>query len=341
MASNHFISAERFQPTIRQEHQELPGGPVLLGESAAVRRLRSQIRRIAPYFRTALICGEPGAGKELVARCLHAGSPGGDGPFIVAQAAVLAEPLAHGEARSAAMRSAQSLLESAHGGTLCLMGVGELSFGQQAGVSRFLRACEQLRGATPGTGRVPSERVSSRARIVAVSDRDLRTLAAIGQFRQDLYTHLSAVEILVPPLRQRAEDIPAICEWLLWRLAQQTRQSPKLLAEATLLHLQKALWPNNLRELERVVCQAAALAEAASIEPRHLLTVVEPGFGGLAAASAVKSERLSDVIERHVLDVLGRCGGNKLRTAEALGISRSTLYRMLGAASEPPSPHSH
>ena len=210
MASNHFISAERFQPAIDSPHQELPGGPVLLGESAAVRRLRSQIRRIAPYFRSALICGEPGAGKELVARCLHAGSPGGDGPFIVAQAAVLAEPLAHGEARSAAMRSAQSLLESAHGGTLCLKGVGELSFGQQAGVSRFLRACEQLRGATPGTGRVPSERASSRARIVAVSDRDLRTLAAIGQFRQDLYTHLSAVEILVPPLRQRAEDIPAI-----------------------------------------------------------------------------------------------------------------------------------
>jgi DNA-binding NtrC family response regulator len=332
MASNHFISAERFQPTIEREHQEQPGGPVLLGESAAVRRLRSQIRRIAPYFRTALIRGEPGVGKELVARCLHAGSPGGDGPFIVTQAAVLSEPLAHGEAaHPAGMPSAESLHESAHGGTLCLRGVGELSFGQQAGLSRFLRASEQLHDATPGSGRGPIERAGPRARIVAASDRDLRPLAAIGQFRQDLYAHLSAVEILVPPLRQRVEDIPAICEWLLRRLAQQTRQTPKLLAAATLLQLQKALWPNNLRQLERVVCQAAALAEGASIEPRHLLTVVEPGFGGVATASAVKSERLSDVVQRHVLDVLGRCGGNKLRTAEALGISRSTLYRMLGA----------
>jgi DNA-binding NtrC family response regulator len=304
---------------------------VLLGESAAVRRLRSQVRRIAPYFRTALVRGEPGAGKELVSRCLHAGSPG-DGPFIVAQAAMLAEPFAHGDAtRPAGMRSAQSLFESAHGGTLFLKGVSELSFAQQAGLFRSLRACEELRGVTPGIGRVPTHPAESRARIVAASDRDLRTLTAIGQFRQDLYAHLSAVEIMVPPLRQRAEDIPVICDWLLRRLAEQTRQSPRLLAEATLLLLQKAPWPNNLRELERVVCQAAALAEGASIEPRHLLTMAEPGFGGPAAASAAKSERLSDVIQRHVLDVLGRCGGNKLRTAAALGISRSTLYRMLGA----------
>ena len=91
----------------------------------------------------------------------------------------------------------------------------------------------------------------------------------------------------------------------------------------------------------RVAAVAARATDPAKSEPRHLLTVVEPGFGGLAAASAVKSERLSDVIQCHVLDVLGRSGGNKLRTAEALGISRSTLYRMLGAASEPPSPHSH
>ncbi|MGA1984328.1 MAG: sigma 54-interacting transcriptional regulator [Acidobacteriaceae bacterium] len=330
MASNHFISAEPFQPAIPPEHQELPGGPLLSGESAAVRRLRSQVRRIAPYFRTALVHGEPGAGKELAAHCLHAGSPGSDGPFIVAQAAMLAEPLDHAP-RPLGMRSAQSLVESAHGGTLFLKGIAELSFAQQAGLLRFLQACEQLRVATPGAGRVSLQPADSRPRIIAASDRDLRPLAAIGQFRQDLYAHLSAVEILVPPLRQRTDDIPVICEWLLRRLAHQTRQTPRLLSEPTLWLLQKSLWPNNLRQLERVVCQAAALAEADSIEPRHLLTVVEPGFGPLPAPSAAKSERLSDVVQRHVLDVLGRCGGNKLRTAKALGISRSTLYRMLDA----------
>jgi DNA-binding NtrC family response regulator len=337
MATNVFTTAERIrQPTPEGEDHEFPGGPVMLGESVAVRRLRSQIRRIAPYFRTALIRGETGSGKELVARCLHAGSPGARGPFIMAQAAVLAEPFARGESSPVVgIRPAVSLLESAHGGTLFLKDVGELSFALQAGLFRFLRACEELRGAVPGAAHVRIDRADAQARVLAACDRDLRALALIGQFRQDLYAHLSAVEILVPPLRQRVEDIPAIGEWLLRRLAEQTRQSPKRLAEATIAQLKKAPWPGNLRGLERVVCQAAALAEGASIELRHLLALVEPGCAGAAAAPRAKPERLHDVIQQHVLDVLGRCGGNKLRAAEVLGISRSTLYRMLNAKAGP------
>jgi DNA-binding NtrC family response regulator len=336
MATNVFTTAERFeQAAPERENHEPPGELVVLGESIAVRRLRSQIRRIAPYFRIALIRGETGSGKELVARCLHAGSPGADGPFIVARADALAGAFARDEpSRMARMRPAVSLLESAHGGTLFLKDVGDLSFGLQAGLLEFLRACEELHGADPGTGRTRIDRADSRARILAASSRDLHALALIGQFRQDLYAHLSAVEIHVPPLRQRVEDIPAIGEWLLHRLAEQTRQSPKLLAEATVAQLQKATWPDNLRELERVICQAAALAEGGSIELRHLLALVEPGFAHPAAIPTVKLERLHDVIQQHMFDVLGRCGGNKLRAAEALGISRSTLYRMLDAASE-------
>jgi DNA-binding NtrC family response regulator len=330
MATNFFITAEPLRPDF--EMSELPGEPVVLGESVAARRLRSQIRRIAPYFRTALIRGETGSGKELVARSLHAGSPGADGPFVVARADVLASAFARDASpRMAGMRPAVSLLESAHGGTLFLKDVGELSFGLQAGLFQFLRACEELRVARAGTGRLRLRQGDVRARILAGSKRDLRALALIGQFRQDLYAHLSAVEILVPPLRQRVEDIPVLGEWLLRRLAAQTRQSPKLLAEATIAQLQKALWPDNLRDLERVICQAATLAEGASIEPRHLLALVAPGLGGAVLAPQMKLERLDDVIQQHVLDVLGRCGGNKLRTAQVLGISRSTLYRMLDA----------
>jgi DNA-binding NtrC family response regulator len=334
MATNFFIPAECIrQPTPEFESTELPGEPVVLGESVAVRRLRSQIRRIAPYFRTALIRGETGSGKEVVARCLHAGSPGADGPFVVARADELAGAFSRDESsRMAGIRPAVSLLESAHGGTLFLKDVGELSFGLQAGLFRFLRACEELRGAGAGTSRFRPGQGDARTRILAASERDLRALALVGQFRQDLYAHLSAVEIVVPPLRQRVEDIPVMGEWLLRRLAGQTRQSPKLLAEATVRQLQKAKWPNNLRDLERVVCQAAALAEGASIEPRHLLALVEPGFAEPGAVPRAKLERLHDVIQQHVVDVLGRCGGNKLRAAEALGISRSTLYRMLGVA---------
>jgi DNA-binding NtrC family response regulator len=168
-------------------------------------------------------------------------------------------------------------------------------------------------------------------RILASSDRDLGTLSAIGQFRQDLYARLSAVEIFVPPLRQRVEDIPILAAWLLRRLADGSGQAPRLLTEATAAQLQERAWPGNLRELERVIAQAAALAEGGLIEPRHLLALAEPGPAIPIAATEVKLERLHDVMMQHVLDVLARCGGNKVRAAEVLGISRSTLYRMLDA----------
>lgn len=311
--------------------------PVLLGESVAVRRLRSQIQRIAPHFRIALIRGEMGCGKELVARAIHALSPGADGPFIAIDAGMLAGCVADGEmARFGRGRTAESVLESANGGTLYLRGAGELTFSLQSALLEFLRECDRYHATPSRTRPTRIDRSGPRPdkiRILAGSDRDLRTLAAIGQFREDLYAHLSAVEILVPPLRQRVEDIPLLAQWLLRRVAEVAGQPPKVLAEETGLRLQEQLWPNNLRELERVVCQAAALADGSMIEPRHLLGVVEPAFGHSGRAPAAKIERLHDVIQQHVLEVLTRCGGNKLRAAELLGISRSTLYRMLDAES--------
>jgi DNA-binding NtrC family response regulator len=297
--------------------------PILMGESAGIRRLRSQVERIAPYFRTALIRGEVGAGKQTVARSIHARSPGGDGPFIVSNATSLAEAIAV----EASSSMAASVMDSANGGTLYLDGVGELPFALQAGLFRFIRACEDRRVASYA-GR--SDLVAPDTRILTGTHRDLRTMSAIGQFRQDLYVRLSVVEIFVPPLRQRVEDIPILAAWLLRRLAERTGQNPKGLAKATVSQLQDRVWPNNILDLERVVTQAAALAEGYSIEPRHLLTLVEPTVTSQSAPVA-RVERLQDVIQQHVLEVLTRCGGNKLRAAELLGISRSTLYRMLDA----------
>jgi DNA-binding NtrC family response regulator len=370
MSSNHFISAE----SLREPHSDAqhvnPSGPasmcdsgeearepVLLGESVAVRRLRSQIQRIAPYYRTALIRGETGSGKELVARAIHTRSPGADGPFIVTDAPELAESIE--ASRPGSMRASASLLECAHGGTLYLKGVGELSYALQAALLRFIRACEERRSGTGSIGRVDFNRASphgtgvrgraeaykpmqfpapqiAATRILAASGRDLSTLSAIGQFRQDLYARLSAVEIVVPPLQQRVEDLPMLAMWLLRRLGREAGESAKLLAEATLAQLQEYRWPGNLRELERVMAQAAALAEGTHIEPRHLLALVESPFGKLGGGSTARVERLHDVMQRHLLEVLDRCGGNKLRAAELLGISRSTLYRMLDAGAARP-----
>jgi len=348
MSSNQFTSAQSLHlpfagaqdrtasfPAHAPAAQSSQSDPVLLGDSVAIRRLRSQIQRIAPYFRTALIQGETGSGKQLVARAIHALSPGAEGPFIVANASALAQSIVDGEtSRTTFSPSAASLLQSADGGTLYLESVGELPITQQAALFRFIRACEERRSVLPPARRNQFHRtqpVRIDTRILAASDRDLRVHASIGQFHHGLFARLSAVEILVPPLRQRIEDIPILAAWLLRRIACDSGLVPKLLDNATLAQLQQRLWPNNLRELERVVAHAAALAEGPIVEPRHLLALVEPVSAAPTRLPAIHVERLHDVIRQHVLDVLTRCGGNKLRAAQLLGISRSTLYRMLDA----------
>jgi DNA-binding NtrC family response regulator len=357
MSSHHSTGAGRFQePVAKSLGRDLPSEVsaaldrsdwVLLGESVAVRRLRSQVQRIAPHFRTALIRGESGAGKQAVAQAIHTRSPGAAGQFVVRDARALAEAVERIPGYRPTDASAESVLQGWRGGTLHLTRVGELSFSQQAALIRFLRGCEERHGEMPEIGRKGTaagdpRRTTQRepdtrrntTRILATTDRDLRTLAAIGQFRQDLYARLSAVEIFVPPLRQRAEDVSVLAEWLLRGLCEKTGQPNKFLAESTAIQLQERPWPENLRELERVVARAAALAEGETIEPRHLLVLVEAGRSARTRSSAGRIERLQEVIERHVLEVLTQCEGNKLRTAEVLGISRSTLYRMLGARAE-------
>jgi DNA-binding NtrC family response regulator len=303
---------------------------VLLGDGTAVRQLRSQIQRIAPYFRIAVIRGEAGAGKSVVARSIHAHSSGALGPFIEADAADFASAVAS----ALQPRSAPSLLELAQGGTLYLTGTSELTAAQQDAIMRFFRDRWERRtprsaadnGKTERRESSPGRLRYSGMRILASSERDLRTMASVGQFRQDLYVQLSAVEMVVPPLRERLEDIPVLATWLLRRLEVQTRSGTKHFSQAALTELRERQWPGNLCELEEVVAQAAVQTQGNLIEPAAL------GKGAAirpAPAAPPRIDRLSEVVQRHVLEVLMRCEGNKLRAAELLGISRSTLYRML------------
>jgi DNA-binding NtrC family response regulator len=301
---------------------------LLSGDSPAVQRLRSQVQRIAPYFRTALLRGETGTGKQLIARAIHDMSPAADGPFLVRNASALAEAIAaYGPTGDSSDRARPlALLESCNGGTLYLNGIGEIPFPLQAGLFRFIRALEERRGALPHARRLD-------IRIVAATHRDLRTLSAIGQFRQDLYARLSVVEMTVPPLRQRTEDIPLLSAHLLQKLAFERGKNPIGLTPESLAHLQQHTWPGNHSEMESVLAQATRHSAGAIIEPRHLMFLSESTTTSIAPAPVQKVERLQDVMERHMLSVLTRCAGNKLRAAELLGISRSTLYRMLDSCS--------
>ena len=275
------------------------GSAYLAGQSPAIQRVRAQLQRIAPHFRIALITGETGTGKETVARFLHARSAGASGPFIAWQAADFAGEL--NDDRNS------TLLEKVQGGTLFLEYILEVAHAHQPLLLRLLQQVATRR---------------QDVRIIAATRQELRPLVATGQFREDLYQRLTAVEIALPPLRKRAEDIATTAEILLRRIG------ITAIAADAIAHLERHTWPQNVRELRQALERAAAIAEGQVIEARHLST---PENSPASISPLRPMERLDDVIKRYVLEVLTRCSGNKLRAAEVLGISRSTLYRMLDA----------
>lgn len=313
-------------------HPPLPVAPParhgIVGQSAAIQHIFAQMERIGPYFRTALITGETGTGKELVARALHALSPAANGPFIVCNASAIVETLFESElfghvkgAFTGALTDRIGIFESAHNGTLFLDEIGEMPPSTQTKLLRVLQHHEVQR-----VGSSQSRKVE--VRIVAATNRDLRSLSATGHFRQDLYYRISMVEIHLPPLRMRMEDIPPLAHFFLTRYAQDYNKNMCDIAPETLALLQKHHWPGNVREFEHVMGNAVMRAESETLQPEDL----PPLHNAMPIAHSLPGGqmlRLQDVVLQHVRQVLESCGGNKLRAAEALGISRSTLYRML------------
>ena len=274
-----------------------------VGESDAMQRLRSQIKRIAPYFRTALITGNPGTGKEGVARMLHALSPCADGQFVATESTTLAESMMAEEGGPVL----DAITGTAVGGTLYLNEVGEVPLPLQGTLLRLWSAS--------GRGKM---------RVVAGTHRDLRTMGVTGQFRPDLAQRLMGIELTVPALGERREDIAAVVQEVLRCIGGE--RELKLSTDA-MTRLLAHRWTGDVAEVDEVL--RAALISAgrrATIESSNLpeLRVTEPG-----TSEEIRLEKLEDVVRQHVLGVLTRCGGNKLRAAEILGISRSTLYRML------------
>ena len=274
-----------------------------VGESDAMQRLRSQVKRIAPYFRTALVMGGPGTGKEGVARMLHGLSPCADGEFVAREATALAEALTRDEGSTVL----DPITGSAAGGTLYLSEVGEVPLAIQGALLRLWSAS--------GRGKM---------RVVGGTHRDLRTMGVTGQFRPDLAQRLMGIEITIPALADRREDLATVIEAVLYGIGGE--RELKLSSDA-LARLIAHRWTGDVAEVDEVLRAAVQSAGRRSmIESGNLpeFRSVEPD-----AEDETGLEKLEDVIRQHVLCVLTRCGGNKLRAAEILGISRSTLYRQL------------
>jgi DNA-binding NtrC family response regulator len=275
-------------------------------------QLRAQIRRVAPYFRTALLVGEPGCGEESAARILHLLSPLNHRPFVNL-APVEAERL---------FGTNPELDTLATKGMFYLPRPERLSGPAQAALLRLIR-----------------KRGPQTPRIVAFSERGMRHLASARGFSPDLADCLGALRITIPPLRDRREDIPQLLAHILASIASKSgTPSPQLAPD--LLDAARGLpWEGNLPQL---FTAARGLMERATTPIRHasdleavLNAIPEPARYD---RRAVRMMRLDDVIQEHIRAVLFACNGNKLRTAEVLGISRSTLYRMLEAPARPGDP---
>jgi DNA-binding NtrC family response regulator len=297
-------------------------GPVLVGESAAMGELRRLIAQVAPTDATVLIRGESGTGKEIAAHAIHVASRRAQGPFVAVNCAAIAESLLESELfgyRKGAFTGADSdhagLFEAARGGSLFLDEIGEAGAAVQA---KLLRVLETRKISRVGD---PAER-DVDVRVIAATNRSLEEAIAAGDFREDLYYRLLIFPVDLPPLRERAEDIPLLIEHFLARLGRRDGGLPAAAAARLRAHG----WPGNVRELRNLVERAHILAGGGAIDEAHVRVDVAARS---AAAPAPDDLNLDNNARRLIRTALQRAGGNKTQAAEMLGITRRTLYSRL------------
>jgi transcriptional regulator with PAS, ATPase and Fis domain len=311
--------------------------PPLIGSGGEVRALRERIARVAATDFTILIEGESGAGKELVARHIHDLSRRSGGPFVAVNCAAIVDTLLEAELfgiedrTATGVRGRRGKFELAHQGTLFLDEVADLSPSAQA---KLLRAIQDL--SVERVGGHALRRVDTR--IVAATNRSLLEMVEKGRFRADLYYRLNGVEIRVPPLRWRREDIPELATFFLERHAEVRRL--KLTAGA-LDALMAYDWPGNVRELERVMERAIALAQGDEIRPEDLPSRISDVYVDVLMPSLDGNDTLRMWASRYTRLVLERHKNNKRAACRALGISYHTLraYLRHGRPPEPPRPY--
>ncbi len=288
----------------------------------------ARIRRVAPHFKTVLVTGATGTGKELVARALHSLSPSSSGRFVACNCSALVESLVESElfgyvkgAFTGAIQDRPGLFESADGGVLFLDEIGDLSLGAQAKLLRVLQDHHVRR-----VGSTVSRNVDLR--VIAATNRDLRNMVREAQFREDLYYRLAVVEIALPSLANRREDIPLLQRYFVERFAAEYKKPIAGLTRRAQGLLATYPWPGNVRELENVLENSCMMVDTRFIDTNDLPERLRTPFTG----DSILDEgllSLDEVQRRHVIRVLERVGGNKARAAEILGLGRATIYQLL------------
>jgi len=305
----------------------------MIGRSPLMLEAFAKIRHIAPHFQTVLITGETGTGKELAARALHDLSAVASAPFAICNCSALVETLLESElfgyvrgAFTGAVQNKQGIFEYANGGTVFLDEIGELPLSAQAKLLRVLQNHEVQRVGSPVTHYVD-------VRVITATHRDLPKMVALGQFREDLFYRLSALEITVPSLAERKEDLPLLQRHFLDKYTKRYEKEITGITRRAQTRLAAHSWPGNVRELENTISSACMMAVGPVIDVADLpetlrmpVRVTDIASQGLISLEAMQ--------QRYVLQVLRQVQGNKAKAAEILGIGRNTIYQMLSRMGE-------
>ena len=302
----------------------------MVGRSESMRALWEMVRTIAPTDATVLITGESGTGKELVAKAVHAAGRRARGPFVAVNCAALTESLLASElfghekgAFTGADKKHEGHFLKADGGTIFLDEIGEMPLSMQVKLLRVIQEREVL--SVGGNKAVPVD-----VRIIAATNRDLAREVAAGTFREDLYYRLNVVTLALPPLRERADDIPLLAQYFMARFADKNNKKIKGFTPGAMDRLVRYAWPGNVRELENVIERASILLLGEHISERELPERIAPARGdALTDALTTDCPTLEDVERAVILKTLKRFGGNKTEAAKALGITRKTLHAKL------------
>ena len=322
--------AETRQKTLRLDQELIDAYQFegIVGRSPFMLEVYAKIRRIAPHFRTVLVTGATGTGKELVAKALHRLSPAARGPFVVCNCSALVDNLVESElfgyvrgAFTGATQDKIGMFEHADGGTIFLDEIGELAPAAQAKLLRVLqdRQVQRVGSLTPRHIDV---------RVIAATHRNLKTMVRESQFREDLYYRLAVVEIPLPVLASRREDLPLLERYFIEKFSKEYDKPIAGLVRRAQTRLATYPWPGNVRELENVIGNACMMADGKLIDigdlPERLRGPLDENLGGDETFLS-----LDELQRRHILRVLEGVGGNKARAAEVLGIGRATIYQLL------------
>lgn len=301
----------------------------LIGKSPAMREVERLIRKVAPTPSTVLISGESGTGKEVVARAIHHHSEVRDRIFLPINCAAIPESLLEsqlfGHTRGAftgAVSAQEGLFARARGGTVFLDEIGDTPLPLQ---SKLLRAIESKEILPVGS----TQPVKVDVRIIAATHRDLPAMAEVGEFREDLYYRLNVVNVHLPPLRDRREDIPELVEFLIRRHSRDMKRSFRGMDNAALKLLMAQPWKGNVRELDNVIEHAMILAEGDWITVADLPAALRARELALPAVGDDLREALRSYERIHIRNVLQRHDDDKRAAADALGLSLSSLYRKI------------